>query len=203
MKKILVLAVLAVSIMSCNNTETTATGSNAQNTDTQSSFKTAYIDTEKLMKEYQESIDFETKYEAMSKRMQNELEADMKKFQNDVVDLQRNAQSKGMEWAMARQKELEKREATLAEKQQNYMMKFQQEGSAERDSMVTKMKGFIKDYGQEKGYDYVFGTGDAATVLYAKDGYDITEDILKLMNEAYAKEKGVSPTEAKNDSIKK
>lgn len=27
-------------------------------------------------------------------------------------------------------KELEKREATLAEKQQNYMMKFQQEGSA-------------------------------------------------------------------------
>lgn len=203
MKKILVLAVLAVSIMSCNNTETTATGSNAQNTDTQSSFKTAYIDTEKLMKEYQESIDFETKYEAMSKRMQNELEADMKKFQNDVVDLQRNAQSKGMEWAMARQKELEKREATLAEKQQNYMMKFQQEGSAERDSMVTKMKGFIKDYGQEKGYDYVFGTGDAATVLYAKDGYDITEDILKLMNDAYAKEKGVSPTEAKNDSIKK
>lgn len=203
MKKILVLAVLAVSIMSCNNTETTATGSNAQNTDTQSSFKTAYIDTEKLMKEYQESIDFETKYEAMSKRMQNELEADMKKFQNDVVDLQRNAQSKGMEWAMARQKELEKREVTLAEKQQNYMMKFQQEGSAERDSMVTKMKGFIKDYGQEKGFDYVFGTGDAATVLYAKDGYDITEDILKLMNEAYAKEKGVSPTEAKNDSIKK
>ncbi|HLT65156.1 MAG TPA: OmpH family outer membrane protein [Flavobacterium sp.] len=203
MKKILVLAVLAVSIMSCNNTETTATGSNAQNTDTQSSFKTAYIDTEKLMKEYQESIDFETKYEAMSKRMQNELEADMKKFQNDVVDLQRNAQSKGMEWAMARQKELEKREVTLAEKQQNYMMKFQQEGSAERDSMVTKMKGFIKDYGQEKGFDYVFGTGDAATVLYAKDGYDITEDILKLMNDAYAKEKGVSPTEAKNDSIKK
>lgn len=104
MKKILVLAVLAVSIMSCNNTETTATSSNAQNTDTQSSFKTAYIDTEKLMKEYQESIDFETKYEAMSKRMQNELEADMKKFQNDVVDLQRNAQSKGMEWAMACQK---------------------------------------------------------------------------------------------------
>ena len=203
MKKILVLAVLAISIMSCNNTETTATGSNAQNTDTQSSFKTAYIDTEKLMKEYQESIDFETKYEAMSKRMQNELEADMKKFQNDVVDLQRNAQSKGMEWAMARQKELEKREVTLAEKQQNYMMKFQQEGSAERDSMVTKMKGFIKDYGQEKGFDYVFGTGDAATVLYAKDGYDITEDILKLMNDAYAKEKGVSPTEAKNDSIKK
>lgn len=203
MKKILVLAVLAVSIMSCNNTETTATSSNAQNTDTQSSFKTAYIDTEKLMKEYQESIDFETKYEALSKRMQNELEADMKKFQNDVADLQRNAQSKGMEWAMARQKELEKREVTLAEKQQNYMLKFQQEGSAERDSMVTKMKAFIKDYGQEKGFDYVFGTGDAATVLYAKDGYDITEDILKLMNEAYAKEKGVSPTEAKNDSIKK
>ena len=196
MKKVFLLVAVAAAFVACNNSnesETKATVTKEEST----AFKSAYIDTEKLMKEYQESIDFEAKYEAMSNRMKNELESDMKKFQNDVADLQKNAQSKGMEWAQNRQAELEKRQRTLAEKEQNYMKKFQEEGSVERDSMVSKMKRFIKDYGKEKGFDYVFGTGDAATVLYAKDGLDITEEIVKKMNDAYAKEKGSDKTDTK------
>lgn len=196
MKKVFLLVAVAAAMVACNNsneTETKATVTKEEST----AFKSAYIDTEKLMKEYQESIDFEAKYEAMSNRMKNELESDMKKFQRDVEDLQKNAQSKGMEWAQNKQAELEKRQRTLAEKEQNYMKKFQEEGSVERDSMVSKMKRFIKDYGKEKGLDYVFGTGDAATVLYAKEGFDITEEVVKLMNDAYAKDKGGAKTEAK------
>lgn len=196
MKKVFLLVAVAAAFVACNNSnesETKATVTKEEST----AFKSAYIDTEKLMKEYQESIDFEAKYEAMSNRMKNELESDMKKFQNDVADLQKNAQSKGMEWAQNRQAELERRQRTLAEKEQNYMKKFQEEGSVERDSMVSKMKRFIKDYGKEKGFDYVFGTGDAATVLYAKEGFDITEEVVKLMNDAYAKDKGGAKTETK------
>ena len=196
MKKVFLLVAVAAAFVACNNSnesETKATVTKEEST----AFKSAYIDTEKLMKEYQESIDFEAKYESMSNRMKNELESDMKKFQNDVADLQKNAQSKGMEWAQNRQAELERRQRTLAEKEQNYMKKFQEEGSVERDSMVSKMKRFIKDYGKEKGLDYVFGTGDAATVLYAKEGFDITEEVVKLMNEAYAKDKGGAKTETK------
>lgn len=196
MKKVFLLVAVAAAMVACNNsneTETKATVTKEEST----AFKSAYIDTEKLMKEYQESIDFEAKYEAMSNRMKNELESDMKKFQRDVEDLQKNAQSKGMEWAQNRQAELERRQRTLAEKEQNYMKKFQEEGSVERDSMVSKMKRFIKDYGKEKGLDYVFGTGDAATVLYAKEGFDITEEVVKLMNDAYTKDKGGAKTETK------
>lgn len=149
--------------------------------------KTAYIDTERLMKEYEESKDFETKYQAMSERMQNELDSDMKKFQRDVADLQKNAQSKGMQWAQERQAQLERRQQTLMEKEQNYMKKFQEEGAVERDSLVSKMKNFIKTYGADNGYDYIYGTGDAATVLFAKDEYEITDTIIQLMNEAYNK----------------
>jgi outer membrane protein len=31
------------------------------------------------------------------------------------------------------------------------------------------VKKFIKAYGKEKGYSYIYGTGDAASVLYAED----------------------------------
>ena len=48
-----------------------------------------------------------------------------------------------------------------------------------------EIKSLAKRYGKEKGYDYIYGTGDIASVLYAKDSYDITKEIIKLVNEKY------------------
>src|SRR5690606_14327152 len=141
MKKIMMLAVVALSVIACNK-ETATAPDNLKNNTTEAGFRTAYIDTEELMKEYQEFKDFEAKFKTMSDKMKNELDSDARKFQNDVVDLQKNAQTKGMEWAQKRQAELERRQQTLAEKEQNYMKKFQEESAVERDSMVSKMKTF-------------------------------------------------------------
>ena len=80
---------------------------------------------------------------------------------------------------------MQRREQQLAQAQQGLQMQLQQESGKEMDSLVKGVKKFIKDYGKEKGYDYIYGTGDAASVLYAKDSYDITKDIIKLLNEKY------------------
>ena len=53
------------------------------------------------------------------------------------------------------------------------------------DSLVKGVKTFIKSYGKEKGYSYIYGTGDAATILYAEDKYDITKEIVKALNDKY------------------
>lgn len=196
LRQFFIVAALGAAFVSCDNNNTNSENPQQEK---KADAKTAYIDTERLMKEYEESKDFETKYQAMSERMQNELESDMKKFQRDVEDLQRNAQSKGMQWAQQREAELTRRQQTLLQKEQNYMKKFQEEGAVERDSLVTKMKNFIKTYGAEKGYDYIYGTGDAATILFAKDEYDITDEIIKLMNEAYGKKAEVPAEEAKSE----
>lgn len=184
MRQFFIVAALGLAFVSCEN-QNAAPATSAQ--ENNSGMKTAYVDTARLMTEYEESKDFETKFQAMSERMQNELESDMKSFQRDVEDLQRNAQSKGMQWAQQREAELTRRQQTLMQKEQNYMKKFQEEGSVERDSLVTKVKDFIKTYAAENSYDYIYGTGDAATILFAKDEYDITDEIIKLMNEAYGK----------------
>ena len=53
------------------------------------------------------------------------------------------------------------------------------------DSLVKNYRKVIKDYGKEKGYDYIYGTGDVASVLYAKDSYDISKEIIKMINDKY------------------
>jgi Skp family chaperone for outer membrane proteins len=44
-----------------------------------------------------------------------------------------------------------------------------------RNGHISKWVKFIKAYGKKKGYSYIYGTGDAASVLYAEDKYDITK----------------------------
>ena len=76
----------------------------------------------------------------------------------------------------------------------------QQESSVEIDSLVIGYRKMLKEYGKEKGYDYIYGSGDAApSILYAKDSYDITKDIIKMINDKYkaADKKEETPKEEK------
>ena len=173
MKKSLVLIAIAFSIISCNKTAKVA------------STKTAFVDTSKLMSEYTEAKDIEAKYKAKSQEMGKELEAEIARFKTEASSFQKNAQINGQAWAQQKGAELQKREQQLQYAEQAMSQQLQQESGVEMDSVVSNVKKFIKSYGKEKGYAYIYGTGEAATILYAEDKYDITKDIIKLLNEKY------------------
>ena len=80
---------------------------------------------------------------------------------------------------------LQQREQELGMEQNALVQQLQQEGAVLKDTLISEVKKFIKDYGKKKGYDYIYGTGDAATVLYGKEGYDITKEVLKELNDTY------------------
>ncbi len=175
MKKGFALFVLALTVMSCNQSNEST------------ELKTAYIDTSKLLQEYTESKDIEAKYKAKSQEMGKELDAEVARFKTDAQNFQKNAQANGQAWAQQKGAELQKREQQLTYAQQAMLQQLQRESGAEMDSLVTSVRKYIKEYGKEKGYAYIYGTGEAATVLYAEDKYDITNDVVKLLNDKYKK----------------
>jgi outer membrane protein len=173
MKKSIVIIALALSIVSCNKQAEVK------------EVKTAYVDTSKLLEEYTEAKDIEAKYKAKSVEMGKELEGEVARFKSDAANFQKNAQANGPAWAQQNGAALQKREQQLSYAQQAMIQQLQQESGAEMDTLVKNLKKFIKDYGKEKGYAYIYGTGEAATVLYAEDKYDITKEIVKLLNDKY------------------
>lgn len=182
MKKALLFIAISISLVSCDKQPEVKA----------KEFKTAYVDTAELMKEYTETKDLEAKYKAQAAEKGRQLEAEINRFKQDATYFQKNAQANGQEWAQKNGAELQRREQQLAQAQQGLQMQLQRDSGKEMDSLIKGVKKFIKDYGKEKGYDYIYGTGDAATVLYAKDSYDITKEIVKLLNEKYdSKEKTV------------
>lgn len=172
-KKTIIFFVLAISILSCNKTTETK------------EFKTAYIDTVKLMEESIEAKDIEAKYKDKSKVMGSQLEVEVNRFKAEAAGFKDNAMKYGQAWAQQKGAELQKREQELTYAQQGMLRQLQDESGVEMDSVVKTYKKLIKDYGKEKGYDYIYGTGDAQSVLYAKDSYDLTKDIIKLVNDKY------------------
>lgn len=179
MKKSLLILGCALAMIACNKTETASTGEGA---------KTAYVDTAKLLDEYQAAKDIESKYKVKSEEMGRELEGKAQQWKLDAASFRREAQAKGPEWAQLKGQELQKREQELAVMQQTMLQQLQKESGTEMDTLVSQIKKHIKDYGKKNGYEYIYGTGDAATVLYAKDEYDITDKILKELNDKYKPE---------------
>ena len=176
MKKIIVAAVLALAVVSCNKTPEAA------------AVKTAYVDTSKLMEEYTAAKDIEAKYKAKSQEMGKGLQDKVSRFQAEAQAFRANAQANGQAWAQQKGAELAKREQELRYEQDALLQQLQVESGKEMDTLVKNAKQFIKDYGKEKGYDYIYGTGEAVSILYAKDQYDITKEVIKLLNDKYASE---------------
>jgi outer membrane protein len=173
----------------------------------QKDFKTAYVDTSKLLEEYTEAKDIEEKYKSKGEEMGKQLEAEVARFRTEAAAFQKNAETYGPQWAQQKGAELQRKEQELSYAQQAILRQLQEESGKEMDSLVKDVKKFIKDYGKEKGYNYIYGTGDAATVLYAKEEYDITNDVIKLLNDKYkstsSDDKKDEKADAKVDSTKK
>lgn len=174
MKKIVVIAATVVVAVACNKAPEVK------------EFKTAYIDTVKLMEEYDEAKEMQDKFKTQGEVKGRELEVEARKLEAEKKAFQQNAMVKGQAWAQQKYAELQQRAQQLAYAEQAIAQQLQAEGGSKRDSIVEKVRGFIKEYGKKQGYDYIYGTGDAATVLYAKDTYDITKEVVKALNEKYA-----------------
>lgn len=186
MKKAILILGVALSMLACNKNE-----------EKSNSLKTAYIDTSELIEKYEKFKDEDDKFKVKSQELGRPLEAKVKAFQNEAQSFQQNAQAKGPQWAQQKGAELQQREQQLGMEQNALLQQLQQEGAVLKDTLISEVKQFIKSYGKKKGYDYVYGTGDAATILYAKDQYDITKDVLKELNETYKSTKKDDKPEAK------
>ena len=191
MKKAILILGVALSMLACNKNE-----------EKSNSLKTAYIDTAELIDKYEKFKDEDDKFKVKSQELGRPLEAKVKAFQNEAQSFQQNAQAKGPQWAQQKGAELQQREQQLGMEQNALLQQLQQEGAVLKDTLISEVKQFIKSYGKKKGYDYVYGTGDAATILYAKDQYDITKDVLKELNDTYKSTKKDDKPEAKAEDKK-
>ncbi len=85
-----------------------------------------------------------------------------------------------------------KRKVILTNQQtelQQHQSVVQEKAAAEEDRMLqgalNQINQYVKEYAGQKGYDMVLGTTQSGNILYANDGVDITDEVLKGLNQDY------------------
>ncbi|GAB1856464.1 OmpH family outer membrane protein [Flavobacteriaceae bacterium MHTCC 0001] len=155
--------------------------------------KIGYVDNGTVINEYQEKKDIQTKFEDKEKVFQKKADSISQAFQLEAQKGQLEAQKLAQR---GKRKQAEELMLGLQQKQQVLQQEMQFEQSqltkafqTEIDSLIIKVKDFVKDYGKKNGYTYILGTSDAAaSVLYGTEENDLTQTILDALNADYKKE---------------
>jgi len=80
---------------------------------------------------------------------------------------------------------LRRKETYLAQRQQFEQSK--QMATANYDSqIITRMTQYIKDYGSENGYKYIFGDDGNGNIMYAEPMDDVTAPVIAYLNQRYS-----------------
>ena len=164
MKKIIVLAILSTLIMGCQKQ------------------KTGFVNTEKVVKEYKEMSSVQDKYGKMNDSMMAQLQKQAQNYQAQVQDYQKNMNTMSTTARSKKEEELMTQRQQLQQEQQMRSQQLQQESQTAIDSVIAKVKKQVKTYGEENGYDYIYGQNDAGSIMFAKDSYDLTEEVIKALN---------------------
>ena len=169
MKKLLLVVLVAAGLTSCNEQ------------------KTAYVDTTRLIQEYSEMQEVEAEFNTRSDMVKGELDSLARSFQQEVQEYQKNMNSMSTAQRQEIEEGLMRKQQTIQQQQQMRGNQLRQESDVVIDSIVNKVKEYVREYGKENNYTYIFGSNESANIMYAEDGLDITEEVLQKLNESYKK----------------
>jgi outer membrane protein len=185
---VLGLAVI-ISIAACNKNKT-ADASSASSAVTAPTGSIVYINQDTLLAKYEYFKDMTKRLDDKNKAAQSDVGSRQQAIQREIVDYQRNQNTLSADQRSATEQRLNTEGQEFQSYKQNASAQLQNDITTEQSKFFDKVSDFVKQYAKTKGYKLVltYQKGNA-TVLYGDSGLDVTADVIKGLNDAYAKEK--------------
>ncbi|HLV70853.1 MAG TPA: OmpH family outer membrane protein [Xanthomarina sp.] len=171
MKNIFLIALAMVTLASC-----------------EPSLKTGFIDNSEVVNNYQEKIDIEAKFKAKVEAFQKRTDSIGRAFQMEAQAFQEKAQKMSDAQAQQEYQVLSQKQQMLQQRIQVEEQQISKESQTEIDSLISKVRSYVKDYGKKNGYTYIFGSNEGGSVMYGAESNDLTKVILDALNADYKKE---------------
>lgn len=180
---------VAVSVVACNNDKKADAPAAASKT-TVSSETIVFVNQDTLLTNYEYAKDMRTRLEGKSKAAESDIGARRQAIQREYTEYQRNANTMSADQRAATEQRIQRKGQEQQQYEQNAGAEFQTFQGTESNKLYDKIADFTKAYAKEKGYKMVLTFSKAnPTVLYGDATLDVTADVTKRLNEAYAKEK--------------
>ena len=154
------------------------------------SLRIAYVDLDSIQEKYdyykEKMNDFERKKENADRDLNNAFQ----KIENERVAFVQKGQSITQVEAENFQREYTRKMQNLENQKRNLENSIQQEGVKTMEELKKKINEFLDQYNQSRGYSYIFSYSSNINMLFYKDtALNITDEVIKGLNEAYNKTK--------------
>ncbi len=191
---VLVIAVSVLSLSSCTpNKNTGATSAETNGMTSTGGTRIVYINTDTLMNNYLLAIELNEAFLKKQEERRTELNVKAKSLDQEANEFQRKLQNNGFlseARAIDARDQLLVKQENLRKLQQDMIDKTAREQNDLNRQLFNKITSFLKEYNKDNKFDIVLSTQLGSTVLYAENGFDITNDIVRLLNEEYKNNSG-------------
>ncbi|MEN8815688.1 MAG: OmpH family outer membrane protein [Nonlabens sp.] len=185
MKKFIALAVILIGAASC-----------------QESQKVAFVDSEKVYEEYQEKIDIEAEITKKQEDFKKKTDSLGMAYQMEAAPMQakfgklsqQQQQSNpeivafGQKWQMI--------ESQIKAQEQS----MQDELQKKLQELDTNVEEFIAAHAKKNNYSFVLGKNKSGGLIYGNEASDITETVIKELNEQYNSKEVVKSTNSETST---
>ena len=178
---------VAGSIAACNKpkTDDKAPANPAANKET-----IVFVNSDTLLNKYDYFKDMSKRMEDKVNTAKNDVGSRQQAFQREVAEYQKGANTMPADQRQTTEQRLQREQQELQGYQQNATAQLQNDQASENSKLYDKIADFVNRYAKEKGYKLVLMFSKAnPTVLYGDQSLDVTIDVIKRLNDAYAKEK--------------
>ncbi len=149
-----------------------------------------YVNVDSLDAKYEFSINARQTMQNKERALQSDLEKRASTLQNEMVNFQKTFNTMGMEQAKNKEQELVQKQQALEQYRQNVGAKYMQEEQDLQKKLLENISKFMKQYGEENGYDYILTYSSLASgTLYGNPEMDITSQVIEGLNRKYKESK--------------
>ena len=152
-------------------------------------FRIAYFDIDSLQEKYQYFKDVSGEMKTKEAGLASQMDALQNSYQKRLKELQ----EKGPTMTQAEGEAAQREVAQMQQKFQQRQMSMEQDLKKHQVDVMTdvrnKIENYLKDYNKEKGYAFILSYEPGFMLYYRDSVYDITNDVIKGLNEQYKKDK--------------
>lgn len=150
--------------------------------------KIVYVDLDSLMNNYNLAKDINKAMMRKEEDIKMKLTEKYKALQADQADFERKYKNNVYatpERAQDEYNRIVKKEQDIIQLEQQLTAEFEKEGLQKNQMLRDSISNFIKEFNNEKGYDYIL-TKLGDNILYANEALNITKEIVDGLNSKYA-----------------
>ncbi len=164
--------------------------------------RVAYVNWDTLMNEYQYVEDMLSELEKQKISMRKELEGKMRNLEQEYKKLKEESAYMTQSELKKAQKRMQRKQRKLKKEQRGLQGKLARKRQKMLKRFFDNVNEFLEDYNKKNKLDLILRYQRGGDVLFAKRGFNITDQVLEGLNKKYEKEGANKKLPKVSDSAK-